>query len=206
MYCRVGVSLLIQCHMGEVLRELKVTHEQVLCINTEGLNQPSPNHHHRWSMMIMIICKVHGPNSTTRSSPFTKPMTLASSERMKGLGAQSSIGALCGLSMGILSLHPNFLDFAYHFYSKVPKCVCWLSIGFALRPESFVCEGKLRNLPLTSISTSPNKRSPKTNQVNQNIISLNKGLLHTNKLQGNDLYTVKLQILFSLRWWVPVSQ
>ena len=144
-------------------------------------------------MMIMIICKALDPNSTTsRSSPFTKPMTLASSEPMKGLGAQNSIGVLCGLSIDILSLHPNFLDFAYHFYSKiwiqsfgsqcpyikiyrkVPKCVCWLSIGFALRPESFVCEGKLRNLPLTSISTSPNKRSPKINQVNQNIISLNK--------------------------------
>ena len=85
-------------------------------------------------------------------------------------------------------------------YRKVPKCVCWLSIGFALRPESFVCEGKLRNLPLTSISTSPNKRSPKINQ--QNIISLNKGLLHTNTLKRNDLYAVKLQKLFSLRWWV----
>ena len=62
MYCRMGVSLLIQYHMEEVLRELKLIHEQVLCINTEGLNQPSPNHHHRWSMMILIICKVHGPN------------------------------------------------------------------------------------------------------------------------------------------------
>ena len=110
------------------------------------------------------------------------PQALASSDPMKGLGAQSSIGALCGISMGILFLHPNFLD-VYHFYSKVPKCVCWLSIGFALRPESFVCEGKLRNLPLTSISTSPNKRSPKINQVNKNIISLNKGLGQTNKLK-----------------------
>ena len=61
--CIVGWGLVSWFNiMVEVLRELKVIHEQALCINTEGLNQPSPNHHHRWSMMILIICKVHGPN------------------------------------------------------------------------------------------------------------------------------------------------
>ena len=53
-------------------------------------------------------------------------MTLASSERMKGLGAQSLIGALCGLSMDILSLRPNFLDFAYHFENL--DTVLWQSM------------------------------------------------------------------------------
>ena len=142
-------------------------------------------------MMIMIICKVHKQIITihqTNDIGFIRPD--------EGIRCAEFNRCTMWPFYGHFVPPPYFFFYSkiliqsfgsqcpfIKLYRKVPKCVCWLSIGFALRPESFVCEGKLRNLPLTSISTSPNKRSPNINQVNQNIISLNKGLLHTNKLK-----------------------